>query len=259
MGKRDDAPRDGGHLEGVELDEIDGVLRIPGERSAAWAGRLCRRRGYLLPLPRPLPSCSIATLCTRLPYLVDAYVTGVDARLPSGTHVVVPHSPRGAVGPDLLGLVCARATAAVVRQVTLRVIAQGEACLDEYRCDSVDEAAATVVSRVTEGRAFAVMAYVAPAGVTVRSLGGPRAATLPSPPIDVFRRWRWPHGRVHAARNLLPGDIVAIAAALARGEVVHGAPFVGRVAALSSSTWSATDNEPFGLAGLWESRGRSHE
>lgn len=243
----------------VQIDVASGVATLPGQWSVARVGRLCRRRGYLLPLPRPLPGCSVAALCAQLPYIVDAYVTGVQATLPSGATVRAPHSPRGAVGPDLLGLICEQATAASVHHVALRVIASAEATLDERCYDSIDDAAATMVARVAEGRAFAVVAYRATAGVLVRCLGGHGLPAVHVASLDVARRWAWGRGGGRSARNLRPGDRDAVAETLSKGELVHAAPFVGRIAAISVSTWPIIESEPWGLASLWASRESSHE
>lgn len=243
----------------MNIDVASGVVRLPGHCRVALAGRLCRQRGYLLPLPRPLPGCTVATLCARLPYIVDAYVTGIEATLSSGATLSVPHRPRGAVGPDLLGLVCQPATAASLRWVTLRLTAYTEATAEERRYESIDEAAATIVARVTEGRAFAVVAYRVAAGVVVRCLGGDGLSSPPLDTVDVARRWRWERGAGASSRNLRPGDHDAVAASLAAGEMVHAAPFVGRIASLSLSTWPAIEHEPWELSALWAGKGRAHE
>ncbi len=208
--------------------------------------RLCRERGYLFPLARPLPPFTLAEACTRLPFLVDAYVSSLDAVTPAGALLSTGRAPRAATGPDLVGAVCARPPLATCVRARVRVLDAKTARSSVARVATVTDAIERVRALHDEGRAFAIAAFRARdrAGrerFVVRAVGGPAAfsrrpgaehAGLPSEPVGRagFADVEAPSFRF--ARSILPGDEEVMREALTSGARVVGAPLMGRLALL---------------------------
>lgn len=208
------------------LVDTDASLRLPV------IARLCRERGYLFPLARPLPWLTLADACRRFPFLVDAYVSSVDALTEQGLPLSTGKAPRAATGPDLLGVLCSRPPLATATRVRLRVLDAKSARVSVERFATGSLAVERVLSLLEEARAFAVVSFRAEGDFVVAAVGGPAAIPFGEPmPRHGFGDVGAP--AIGSARSVVPGDCGALLAALQSGSRVVAAPFMGRAATIS--------------------------
>lgn len=213
----------------VSLDAHNGLAEIDGALPLGASARRLEQIGAIFPIARPLPPAPLAIAAAAVPYLVDAFVSSADALTFDGDVLTTPRAPRAAAGPSLMHAVCARPPLALLVRARVRVLMATHATSWREQLPHAHAAAERVCELVEQGRAFAVDAC----GATVLVLA---PAGVPAPPRATPARFAHTgHGRSTAfahSRTLVPGDVDAMAAALAAGARVAGAPFIGRTAAL---------------------------
>lgn len=215
----------------LRVDAPNGLVDVDAGATLPLLARLCRAQGLVLPLARPLPHLSLQAAVALAPIVLDALVHSLDAVTLDGLRFSTPMAPRAAAGPDLAGAVAARPPLAVLLRARLRVFSSAHAACEREVFPSTAAAAARVVALLEEGRALSVDAV----GATVLALvgtGSPRREPPVEPASAPFAHQGRP--RFSSGRSLVPGDVEAVAHALARGERVIAAPLMGRVGALST-------------------------
>lgn len=212
---------------GVKLDAHNALVTLDAGLTLPATVRSMTRLGVVFPLARPLPPLSWSAACAALPYVVDALVHSARGLTSAGDPWETPRAPRAAVGPSLLGALCARPPLAVATELTVRV-ALGQHTRVE-RCVLPDAAAAArrVRHELDTARALAVDALGATVLVLHAAAGQHGAGAVSFAHAGAGRAALFTH-----SESVLPGDVARMADALAHGARVVAAPFMGRAAVL---------------------------
>lgn len=221
--------------DALVIDGHNGLVDVDARLSLAVIARALRARGWLLPLWRPLSAAPLWRLASRAPFVVDALVQRATMLNGDGDLLDTPPAPRHSAGPSLLHGATTTTPLAILVRARLRIVSAAHTTLWRERHDSVGAAAARMRDLVDGARAFAACAE----GSTVCVLRGsssPASASGSTTVVDqselaVHRRSAWPD-RWRSTRSLRPGDIMAIASALAAGQRVVSVPYLQRTAVL---------------------------
>lgn len=218
--------------DAVRFIPANGLVEAEASLPLVAIARRCRERGWVFPLPRPLPPLSLAAACARMPFLVDAYLSSADAVTTSeGLAFETGRAPRAATGPDLLGALCSSPPLALCLRGRLRVLEARSARFTVEDFPGRAAALARLRELFDEGRAFAALVAPVDGGYRVRAIGGPAALPEGKPLHGAsFAEGALP--RLTRAQSLVPGDTRALEDALRAKRPLLAAPFMGRVAAL---------------------------
>ena len=214
------------------LQRSDGLLRVDARWTLAQAARYCRAQGWVFPLARPLPPLQLGLACSQYPIFADAFVAEVHGDVMEES-ISTPSAPRAAMGPDLLGGIMVGTPLFRARILLIRVFDAARTRVRHERFSSCSSASERIVNEMSDGRAFAVDAFVEEGSVHLNVL----EAAATGPQIDtkesVFASS--PRIRPRSGRSILPGDAAGIASALENQARVVAAPFMGRVGRLDST------------------------
>jgi hypothetical protein len=211
----------------VVLDDANSLVDVDARISLPQLATWLEHRGWLLPLLRPLPPLPLWRLAMAAPFVVDAVCQQATLITVDGDTFSTPKAPRHSAGPSMLHATTTAVPLAFLTRVKLRLTSSTHTTLGIETHDDVFAVARRMRALVDEARVFAADAC----GTSLAILGGElRAAASP----EHSRPWARPQARWRGARSLLPGDVFAIADALAAGARVATVPFMQRTAVLEN-------------------------
>lgn len=208
----------------VVIDPHSGLADVDARLSLNKIAAALALRGWLLPVLRPLPATPLWRLAMDAPFIVDAAVQQGTLISADGDVFATPRAPRHSAGPSVLHSTTTNPPFAFLTRARLRIAPAKHTHLWREDYGDVMGVARRLRTLVDEGRVFGAEGY----GCSVVGLGGEARHEGGL----TFSRWTATAARWSSSRSLRPGDVDAMAAALALGHRVALVPFLQRAAIL---------------------------